>query len=84
MVRQRGHLGHRYHPASGLLPAPLANILSLKYDRPGLIGYLLNFGSVIATVGGQEFRFDGVFDPVGGRDTIMSRYLGSAVTTAFT
>jgi CRP-like cAMP-binding protein len=53
--------------------APLANILSLKYERPGLLGYLMNFGSVVATVGGQEFRFDGVFDPVGVQNDIYRR-----------
>ena len=53
--------------------APLANVLSLKYERPGLIGVLLNFGNVVALVAGSEFRFDGVFDPVGVQNDIYRR-----------
>jgi len=53
--------------------APLANILSLKYERPGLLGILLNFGTVVATVAGTEFRFEGVFDPVGVQNDIYRR-----------
>jgi CRP-like cAMP-binding protein len=53
--------------------APLANVLSLKYERPGLIGILLNYGTVVATVAGTEFRFEGVFDPVGVQNDIYRR-----------
>ena len=53
--------------------APLANVLSLKYDRPGLLGVLLNYGTVVATVAGTEFRFEGVFDPVGVQNDIYRR-----------
>jgi hypothetical protein len=53
--------------------APLANILSLKYERPGLLGLMLNFGTVVATVAGTEFRFEGVFDPVGVQNDIYRR-----------
>jgi hypothetical protein len=53
--------------------APLANVLSLKYERPGLLGILLNFGTVVATVAGTEFRFEGVFDPVGVQNDIYRR-----------
>jgi hypothetical protein len=53
--------------------APLENILSLKYERPGLLGVLLNYGTVVALVGGQEFRFDGVFDPVSVQNDIYRR-----------
>jgi len=34
---------------------------------------LLNYGTVIALVGGQEFRFDGVFDPVSVQNDIYRR-----------
>jgi hypothetical protein len=34
---------------------------------------LLNFGTVIATVAGQEFRFEGVFDPVSVQNDIYRR-----------
>ena len=53
--------------------APLANVLSLKYERPGLLGLMLNFGTVVATVAGTEFRFEGVFDPVGVQNDIYRR-----------
>jgi hypothetical protein len=53
--------------------APLANILSLKYERPGLLGLMLNFGTVVATVAGAELRFEGVFDPVGVQNDIYRR-----------
>jgi hypothetical protein len=53
--------------------APLANVLSLKYERPGLLGVLLNFGNVVALVAGSEFRFDGVFDPVAVQNDIYRR-----------
>jgi hypothetical protein len=53
--------------------APLVNVLSLKYERPGLLGILLNFGTVVATVAGTEFRFEGVFDPVGVQNDIYRR-----------
>jgi len=53
--------------------APLANILSLKYDRPGIIGIALNFGTVVAQVANTEFRFEGVFDPVGVQNDVYRR-----------
>lgn len=53
--------------------APLANVLSLKYERPGLLGIMLNYGTVVATVAGNEFRFEGVFDPVGVQNDIYRR-----------
>lgn len=53
--------------------APLANVLSLKYERPGLLGLVLNYGTVVAQVAGTEFRFDGVFDPVGVQNDVYRR-----------
>jgi len=53
--------------------APLGNILSLKYERPGLLGMALNFGNVVAQVGGTDFRFEGVYDPVGVQNDIYRR-----------
>ena len=34
---------------------------------------MLNFGTVVATVAGTEFRFEGVFDPVGVQNDIYRR-----------
>jgi len=45
----------------------------LRYERPGLIGLAFNYGTVIAMVAGQEFRFEGVFDPVGVQNDIYRR-----------
>lgn len=53
--------------------APLGNVLSLKYERPGILGLLLNYGSVVAKVGAEELRFEGVFDPVGVQNDIYRR-----------
>jgi CRP-like cAMP-binding protein len=53
--------------------APLANVLSLKYERPGLLGLLLNYGTVVANVAGSDFRFDGVFDPVSVQNDVYRR-----------
>ncbi len=53
--------------------APLANILSLRYERIGLLGLLFNYGTVIANIGSAEFKFDGVFDPRGVQNDIYRR-----------
>jgi len=50
--------------------APLDNILGTSIDRKGIIGILLNFGSVTAEVGTAQFDFEGVFDPVGAQQDI--------------
>jgi hypothetical protein len=38
--------------------ATLDKLQSLKYERPGLLGVLLNFGTVVAMAPGTEFRFE--------------------------
>lgn len=43
--------------------APIKNILSIEYQRLGLIGLILNFGTVYIRVGDQELTFDNVFNP---------------------
>ncbi len=43
--------------------APLRNILSIEYKRLGIIGLLLNFGTVYIRVGDQQLTFDDVFNP---------------------
>jgi hypothetical protein len=53
--------------------APLGNVLSLKYERPGLLGILLNYGTVVAQVAGTDFRFEGVFDPVSVQNDVYRR-----------
>jgi CRP-like cAMP-binding protein len=43
--------------------APLENILSTESERIGLAGYLLNFGTVYITIGGDNLDFEDVLDP---------------------
>jgi len=53
--------------------APLENVLSMRYERPGLLGIILNYGNVVALVAGTEFRFDGVFDPQAVQNDVYRR-----------
>ncbi len=43
--------------------AQLDNILSIEYKRLGIIGLILNFGTVYIHVGTSQFTFDEVYDP---------------------
>lgn len=43
--------------------APLKNIQSIEFKRKGIIGLLLNFGTVFIRVGDFELTFDNVFNP---------------------
>ncbi len=43
--------------------AKLEDILSIEFERIGLLGYLLNFGTVYIKVGTTDFTFDEVHDP---------------------
>jgi len=43
--------------------APLASIQSIEFSRLGLIGLLLNFGTVFIRVGDTQLTFDEVFNP---------------------
>lgn len=43
--------------------APIKNILSIEYKRLGIIGLLLNFGTIFIRVGDQQLTFDQVFNP---------------------
>ncbi len=43
--------------------APLKNILSIEYKRLGILGLILNFGTVYIRVGDQQLTFDNVFNP---------------------
>ncbi len=53
--------------------APLENILSLDYERQGLLGLILNFGNVNAQIGATLFTFDGVHDPARVQQDIFTR-----------
>jgi hypothetical protein len=53
--------------------ASLANILSLEVRRVGFIGMLFNYGNVIIDVGGTNFVFETIFDPVRAQQEIFGR-----------
>jgi hypothetical protein len=43
--------------------APINNIQSIEYKRLGILGLLLNFGTVVIKVGTTKFDFEMVYDP---------------------
>lgn len=43
--------------------APIRNILSVEFKRLGIIGLLLNFGTVYIRIGDTLFTFDNVYNP---------------------
>lgn len=53
--------------------AQIENILSTEYQRIGLAGYLLNFGTVYISVGGTKLEFQDVLDPAGVQADINRR-----------
>ena len=53
--------------------AQIENILSTEYERIGLTGYLLNYGTVYITVGGTKLAFEDVLDPAGVQADINRR-----------
>jgi len=59
--------------------APLENILSTEYKRTGLIGLILNFGTVYIMVGGAQFNFNDVADPPSVQQDIIRRQLGRKI-----
>ena len=56
--------------------APLENILSSEYKRNGILGMLLNFGTVYIMVGGAQFDFEDVADPPSVQQDIVRRQQG--------
>ncbi|MGB8253626.1 MAG: cyclic nucleotide-binding domain-containing protein [Anaerolineaceae bacterium] len=53
--------------------APLENILSINYRKRGLMGLLLNYGTVNIQVGTESLIFDYVRDPSGVQREIFRR-----------
>ncbi len=56
--------------------APLENILSTEYKRKGILGMLLNYGTVYIMVGGAQFAFEDVADPPTVQQDIVRRQQG--------
>jgi hypothetical protein len=55
--------------------APLDNILGTRFERLGLLGYLLNYGTVYIDVGSAQFAFEDVLDPAGVQSDVDRRRL---------
>jgi hypothetical protein len=56
--------------------APLENILSMDYERFGLLGVLLNFGNVVINVGAEnKFIFYNIHDPAGAQADIFNHII---------
>ena len=53
--------------------APLEKIISMEHEREGIIGILLNFGTVSINVGDTTFDFLGVHNPSSVRQEISDR-----------
>lgn len=51
--------------------ASIFNIQSIRFERKGLLGILLNYGTVYVRIGDEEFTFDKVPDPAGVQDRIF-------------
>lgn len=53
--------------------APLENILSIEYERKGIIPMLLNFGTVYLTIGNSQLTFNNVYQPSIVQQDIFAR-----------
>ena len=56
--------------------AALENILSTEYKRNGILGILLNFGTVYVMVGTEAYDFEDVADPPSVQQDIIRRQHG--------
>ena len=53
--------------------APLDSILSIHYEKRGLLQVMLNYGTVFISVGNQQLTFDTVADPSTVQQEIFAR-----------
>jgi hypothetical protein len=53
--------------------APLKNVLSIEFERLGLIGLILNYGTVYISVGETTLTFDYVFNPAEVQRELFNR-----------
>lgn len=54
--------------------APVQNIQTVNFKRKGIIGLVLNFGTVHIQIGNQELSFDDVYNPAAIQAEIFSRF----------
>ena len=53
--------------------APLESILSIEFERKGILAILFNFGTVLITVGNTKLSFDYVYHPSDVQQDIFAR-----------
>jgi hypothetical protein len=54
--------------------APVKNIQTVEFERKGLIGLMLNFGTVKIQIGNEELTFDNVYNPSAIQSEIYLRF----------
>jgi hypothetical protein len=54
--------------------APVKNIQTVEYLRKGIIGLVLNFGTVRIQIGNEELTFDNVYDPAAIQAEIFEHF----------
>lgn len=55
--------------------APIRNVQTIEYERDGIIGLLLNFGTVFIRIGNTELTFNHVANPSEVQRELFQRYL---------
>ena len=54
--------------------APIKNIQTVEFLRKGIIGLILNFGTVRIQIGNEELTFDNVYDPAAIQTEIFAYF----------
>lgn len=54
--------------------APIKNIQTVEFLRKGIIGLVLNFGTVRVQIGNEELTFDNVYDPAAIQTEIFAQF----------
>lgn len=54
--------------------APIKNIQTVEFKRKGIIGLVLNFGTVRIQIGNEELTFDNVYDPAAIQSEIFAYF----------
>jgi len=54
--------------------APIKNIQTVQFTRKGIIGLVLNYGTVHIQIGNEELTFDNVYDPASIQAEIFANF----------
>ena len=54
--------------------APIKNIQTVQFKRKGIIGLVLNYGTVRIQIGNEELTFDNVYDPASIQAEIFANF----------